>query len=71
MSVDELVKLLEEQMKGIVAGAKALADRLAEKKKQGNLTPREEAQWHDAIYANVKRAEELRRDVEKLRKLLA
>ncbi len=66
MTLDQLVGQLEDQAKEIMKGARALAERLEEKKKEGTVSKADEEQWHDAVCANVKKAEELRQDVANL-----
>lgn len=70
MTIRQLAEQLARRSEDLLAGAKALADRLEEKKKAGKLVPGEEEGWHTAIFANVKRAEELRADAEALRALI-
>lgn len=69
MSIEELVDALKHQATEIMKGAKALSDRLEEKRKAGGLKPDEEKEWLKAIQANVKKAQELRADVQALLKL--
>lgn len=70
MTIRQLAEQLAKKSDDMLAGAKALAERLEEKKKAGKLVAGEEQDWHIAILANVKRAEELRADAEALKALI-
>jgi hypothetical protein len=70
MTVRELLDQLKKRHGALLSGARALAERLAEKKKAGQLSPGEEEDWHDAIFTNVKAAEEVQQDIDALGTLL-
>ena len=66
MSVEDQIKLLEQEAVEIMKGAKALAERLKEKEKAGQLKAGEKEDWLTAIESNVKKAQEIRAEVRKL-----
>jgi len=70
MTLKQLVDNLSEQALEIMKGAKALSDLFEEKKNAGTLKPGEAREWRTAIGANVKKAQELQKDVDNLKKLL-
>lgn len=63
---EDQIKLLEDEAVEIMKGAKALAERLREKEKAGQLKPGEKEDWLTAIESNVKKAQEIRAEVRKL-----
>jgi len=70
MGIRQLAGRLADRAVEVRKGAKALADRLAEKKKAGILKPGEEKDWQKAILSNVKKAQELEADAKELKKLI-
>jgi hypothetical protein len=66
MGIEDQIKLLENEAVEIMKGAQALAERLREKEKAGQLKSGEKEDWLTAIESNVKKAQEIREEVRKL-----
>ncbi len=67
-TIREQAEDMVKKCRAVLSGARALAERMEEKEKAGQLTDEEEEGWRTAIEANVKRADELNREITALAK---